>query len=256
MSDFIAGFAARHDAAAAALHQAFSPQPAAFAAVDLIEVRSPVGFTPRATPAGPVPEPDFGLHVEPEVAAGPKHFSPADRQANPTAGWDMMDPCVDGVPFIDPVEAAHAAGFAEGMAAASAQAQSQEEALLVGIQAALSGGRVDREALAGQLRQTVLFLVSKLVGEVGIAAERLAGRVEVASEMLADAAESALLRVHPDDVGLLQGRLPDTVFPVGDASVARGSFVLESASTVVEDGPALWLDQLAQAMDRVPVPAC
>ena len=249
MSDFIAGFAARHDAAAAALHQAFSPQPAGFAAVDLIEVRSPVGFTPRATPAGPMPEP------EPEMVA-PKHFSPADREANPTAGWDMMDPCLDATPFIDPVEAAHAAGFAEGMAAAQAQAQLQEDALLVGIQAALSGGRIDREALAGQLRQTVLFLVSKLVGEVGVAAERLAGRVEVASEMLADAAESALLRVHPDDVALLQGRLPDTVFAVGDASVARGSFVLESASTVVEDGPALWLDQLAQAMDRVPVPAC
>ena len=28
----------------------------------------------------------------------------------------------------------------------------------------------------------------------------------------------------------------------------RGSFVLESASTVVEDGPDLWLDQLATAI--------
>jgi flagellar assembly protein FliH len=30
--------------------------------------------------------------------------------------------------------------------------------------------------------------------------------------------------------------------------------VLESASTIVEDGPELWLEQLAQAIDRVAVP--
>jgi flagellar assembly protein FliH len=44
------------------------------------------------------------------------------------------------------------------------------------------------------------------------------------------------------------------VFAVGDVHVARGSFVLESASTIVEDGPELWLEQLAQAIDRVAVP--
>ena len=73
--------------------------------------------------------------------------------------------------------------------------------------------------------------------------------------MLADAGESALLRVHPDDVALLDGRLPDTIFAAGDAGVERGGFVLESASTVVEDGPERWLEQLAQAIDRIPVPA-
>ena len=53
---------------------------------------------------------------------------------------------------------------------------------------------------------------------------------------------------------LLEGRLPATIFAVGDAAIARGSFVMESASTIVEDGPELWLDQLAQAIDRVAVP--
>ena len=55
---------------------------------------------------------------------------------------------------------------------------------------------------------------------------------------------------------LLADALPKSIFAAADPHLARGSFVLESASTVVEDGPALWLDQLAQAMDRVPVPAC
>ena len=41
---------------------------------------------------------------------------------------------------------------------------------------------------------------------------------------------------------------------VGDPHLARGAFVIESASTIVEDGPDLWLEQLAQAIDRVPIP--
>ena len=109
--------------------------------------------------------------------------------------------------------------------------------------------------MAEQLRRTVLMLVTRIIGDVGVEAERLAARVEVAADMLADAAESAMLRVHPDDVALLEGRLPATIFPVGDPNISRGSFVLESASTVVEDGPNLWIEQLAAAIDRVPIPA-
>ncbi len=120
-------------------------------------------------------------------------------------------------------------------------------------QAALNA-RIDRQAMAEQLRQTVLMLVGKLVGEIGVDADRLTGRIEAAMDLLSDAKEAAMLRVHPDDVALLTERLPQTVFPVGDPNVERGGFVLESASTIVEDGPSLWLDQLAAAIDKVPVP--
>jgi len=92
------------------------------------------------------------------------------------------------------------------------------------------------------------------VGETGVTPDLLAERIESATEMLADSAESALLRVHPDDVPLLEGKLPKTVFAAGDPVLKRGSFVLESASTVVEDGPDHWLEQLAAAIDRIPVP--
>ena len=119
-----------------------------------------------------------------------------------------------------------------------------------------SGNRLDRERIAARIRETVLLLVGKLVGEAGVSAELLARRVGTATDLLADSAESALLRVHPDDVALLDGRLPATVFAVGDPAVARGGFVMESASTIVEDGPALWLEQLTTAIDRVAVPAC
>ena len=228
MSDgFVAGFAARHAVASSLLQQAFAP---------------PTGFAPRS----------------PAEVRGPCHFSPADPTVDPTAGWNPLDADAPPSPFVDPLEAAHAAGYAEGLAAAVAAAQvttNRDAALLTGIGAALSGGRIDRETMAAQLRQTVLLLVTRIVGDVGVEAERLAARVDVAAELLADKAESAMLRVHPDDVALLDSRLPATIFAVGDAAVSRGSFVLESASTVVEDGPALWMEQLAAAIDRVPLPA-
>jgi len=116
--------------------------------------------------------------------------------------------------------------------------------------------RIDREQLAHQLREAVVTLVTKLVGEIGISGDLLAGRITAAVDLLADGAEAAMLRVNPDDVDLLKDKLPAPILPVGDASIDRGSFVLESASTIVEEGPDLWLEQLAQAIDRVAVPTC
>lgn len=246
---FTAGFASRHTTTANILASAFAP-PSGFAAADIRErvtARPTSNFASPSFTSQPVAEPGT-----------PKHFSPADKDVNPTAGWDPLDP-VSESSFIDPLADAHAAGYAEGLAAAAAAAQAgaaRDGALLGDLASALGGDRIDRDRIAAQLRQTVLFLVSKLVGEVGIAPDVLAGRIETAADLLSDSAESALLRVHPDDVALLEGRLPKSIFAAGDPSVARGSFVLESASTIVEDGPELWLDQLAQAIDRVPVPKC
>ncbi|TPG41291.1 flagellar biosynthesis protein FliH [Sphingomonas koreensis] len=257
LSGFTAGFTARHNAAAEALHHAFHVEGQDFSPADLkarAGNRGPNSFAPQD--------------------GKPKHFSPADAQANPTEGWDPFaaanadQPPAGASSFIDPIKAAHDMGYAEGIAhdmgyaegmvagqAAAAEAQARDRALFEGLATALrAGGQLDREKMAGQLRQTVLHLVRRLVGEVGIAPDLLAKRITVAAEMLADSAESALLHVHPDDVPLLDGKLPKTIFAAGDASVVRGSFVLESASTIVEDGPELWLEQLTQAIDRIAVP--
>lgn len=240
---FRAGFSARHDAAAAALGAAFA-LPTPFEAFDLRASPRPKGFAPA--PEG-----------------GPRHFTPLDPERNPTEGWDPLDPSLeqgDGGGFVDPIAAARAAGHAEGVAATMAQTAAdcaRDRALAEALGDALGKGvGFDRERIARQLRQTVLLLVERLVGEVGIAPDTLAARIEAAVDILADSAESALLRLNPDDVALVADRLPKTLFPVGDPMIARGSFVLESASTIVEDGPDHWLGQLAAAIDRVAVPLC
>jgi flagellar assembly protein FliH len=243
MSDFTAGFAVRHKAVAQALEHAFAMPPEGFAPVDL-QARAarrsgPVSFSPQNL--------------------GPKHFEPADPDAKPTEGWDPFEPQASASAFVDPIATAHAAGIAEGLALARAEiteAGERDRTLLADLARALrADDRLDRERMARQLRQTVMFLVTKLVGEIGIAPDLLAGRIDAAADILADSAESAMLRVHPDDVALLEGKLPKSVFAVGDAGVARGGFVLESASTIIEDSPDIWLEQLAQAIDRIAMPA-
>ena len=241
MSEFQPGFAGRHRAAAHVLQRAFE---------------APIGFAPSEV------EHIGRRRIDEEIAA-PKHFSPADPNVKATEGWDPFEADLSkaqsgGGAFSDPIAAAHAAGVAEGRAAAVAEiedAHAREAALLEQVSTALArGAHFDRERMAGHLRQTVLHLVSKLVGEVGIAPDVLAARITAAVDLLADNAESALLRLHPDDVPLVEGKLPPSMFPVGDPHLARGAFVIESASTIVEDGPDLWLEQLAQAIDRVPIP--
>ncbi|MDP5280383.1 FliH/SctL family protein [Sphingomonas sp. DG1-23] len=241
MSDFAPGFAGRIHAAAHVLQRAFG-EGSAFAAADVGSI---------------------GRRGFEEPAVSPRHFSPADPGTNPTEGWDPFAAEAPATPaaFVDPIAAAHEAGFAEGRAAALAElgeARAREAALLDQVSEALAAGaHFDRERMAGHLRQTVLHLVQRMIGDAGIAPDILAARIAAAVDLLADGAESALLRLHPEDVPLVQGKLPAAIFPVGDPHVTRGSFVIESASTIVEDGPEIWLEQLALAIDRVPIPpAC
>jgi flagellar assembly protein FliH len=236
---FVVGFPGRRDAAADA-------------ALANRDATPPAGFTPAELIARI--EQAFGGG---EPVGRPKHFHPQNPDADPTAGWDPLD--AGQAPFVDPVDAARTTGYDEGYAAAVAAVQeksARDDALMTGIAASIGGGAMDRAALAEQLRRTVLTLVGRVIGEAGVSGELLAKRVEAATDCLADATESAMLRVHPDDVALLEGRLPATVFAVGDAAISRGSFVMESASTVIEDGPAMWLEQLEAAIDKVALPTC
>ena len=232
--DFVAGFASRHDQAGAALRRAFAARGSAFAPRDM---------TPE-----PPPQPDVR----------PKHFEPADREADPTEGWDPFDTTQQTSGFVDPIATARAAGYDEGVAAALAEVAAnaaRDRQLFDGLVAAINDDRrIDRDRLAGHLRQTVLHFVRQMVGEAEIDGDLLNRRVQLAAGMLADDAESAVLRLNPEDLPLVDGRLPDNIFAAGDAGVERGHFVLESSATIVEEGPGLWLEQLAQAIDRAALP--
>ncbi|MEH3100120.1 FliH/SctL family protein [Sphingomonas adhaesiva] len=258
---FVIGLPSRSDAAASTrVRERREQSIAGFSPAELIQRIEEAFGDDTATVVGA----RRGGAAQPSAAdtdAGmPRHFAPADRDANPTAGWDPLGAQADDTAFIDRLEVARAEGYEDGIAAATLAARADAErdrAMLDTLVMELkAGGAIDRAALAEKLRRTVLALVRQVVGDTGVSAELLGRRIAAATEMLADASESAMLRVHPDDVALLEGKLPDTIFAVGDAAVARGSFVLEAASTIVEDGPDMWLEQLTSAIDRVALPAC
>jgi len=245
---FVAGLSARHDDAAIRLQRVVAERPAGFAPADLI-ARIRQAFE------------DNGGSGDGEALCA---YTPAERDAKLAKGWNAIasDDDAEAADSAAEIEAArqagHDAGFAAGLAAARAElgeAAERDRAMLARLVEALrADARIDRERLARNLRQTVQHLVTRLVGEAGVSAELLAARVTAATELLADAAESAVLRVNPADMALLAGNLPATIAPLGDPQVARGSFVLEAASTIVEDGPELWLEQLARTLDKVALP--
>jgi len=125
LNDFVAGFASRHDQAGAALRRAFAAKGVAF---------SPRDMTPE-----PPPQPE----------AQPRHFEPADRDGDPTQGWDPFDATQQPSGFVDPIATAKALGYEEGVAAAMAQVAAnaaRDRALIDDLTAAINDDRrIDRD---------------------------------------------------------------------------------------------------------------
>ncbi|MFW2829606.1 FliH/SctL family protein [Sphingomonas sp. ID0503] len=215
-----------------ARRQSFAPQPAAWtrpAASD--------GFTPgfAGAPAAPfvapaVAEPVIEIveEIVPEVIEPP-------------------------VPQFDEAEV-YAAGFAEGERVAREAYEASTDACAKMIAGLAGATGFDRAALSERLRNTVLALVQQVVGECGVSPALLSQRIDRAIGMLADVTEPARLFLHPDDLAMLDGSLPGNVASVGDEKMSRGSFRLETLTAEVEDGPAMWLDQLTAALDTVALP--
>lgn len=207
------------------------------------------GFTTKAKRATIVSLADF----VPSTAFGgaPQPAVNDDAADVPVVEGEVVQEAHEEQADAQAVADAFAAGFAEGERSAHA-AMSAETASCARLIVALTGTtRFDRETLAQRLQQTVLHLTRQLVGELGVAPERLAQRVEEAVDMLADATEPARVTLHPDDLALIREHLPAHVAAVPNLQIERGGFRLETMSATIEDGPALWMEQLATALDRV-----
>ena len=183
----------------------------------------------------------------------PRHFRPADPDANPTAGWDPFRAAAAGADDAIPDMAAVAvAGERPAIDAATSAALAAQIA-----DAFAAGRQIDRAALAEQLRATVLHLVEQMLGEAAVDPERLGARIAAATALLGEAPVGAVtIRLHPAECDAVAPLLPAGVAACADAAIERGGFVLENAVTRIEEGPGAWLDQLRAATARVPVPSC
>jgi flagellar assembly protein FliH len=145
---------------------------------------------------------------------------------------------------------AYAQGIEDGRRAME-KALDEERAAIARLAASLEGLRPEPTGpLALLLAETVDRLVREILGEVDIDANRLLARAKAAAALIGKAVEPSRLRVHPDDVDLLAPA--DLPVPVeGDPSLARGSIVLETAEGWIEDGPAVRLERLRAALDKM-----
>ena len=192
-------------------------------------------------------------------------FQPADPGRNPTAGWDPFAAADSDTPggAASSIRSRRRMprGYAEGRAAALAEAAAMRRAAIAALLDAISPPRCAPTAArsradgARSCARRCCISSAKLVGEVGVAPDLLAARIEAATDLLADSAESALLRVHPDDVAAARGQAAQDGVRGRRrrrrARQLRARIAPRRSSRMARD---LWLEQLAQAIDRVALP--
>lgn len=156
------------------------------------------------------------------------------------------------MPEPDLAEEAFADGYAKGLEEgfAQAMARAEEDAAARGhIELAL-GRLSETEELRFEerLRETVLILCEKTLQPLATDPEALSERVSCALMLLRRTEDERILRLHPADIALLKGRLPETVKIEPDPSLERGELRIETSEGGVEDGPGQWRRALCEAL--------
>ena len=152
----------------------------------------------------------------------------------------------------DPIEAAFSEGYAKGFEDAAAQSKAQAE------QDAAARGRIETafERLADseglrleeRLRETVLALCEHALAPLATDPEALTARISKVLMALRRSEDERVLRLHPEDMVLIAGRLPENVKVEPDPSLSRGELRVETAEGGMEDGPDQWRRTLAEAL--------
>lgn len=152
----------------------------------------------------------------------------------------------------DPIATAFAEGFAAGsneaLEAAEAAAQAAAEAR---AKIEFSFTRLDAdlaEKLRDKLLETVTALCESVLQPLALDADALARRVETAVGMFVRADDERVVRLHPDDLALVEGKLPADWQFFPDPALQRGALRVETVSGGVEDGPAQWRSAIVEAL--------
>lgn len=152
----------------------------------------------------------------------------------------------------DPVQQAWDQGYAAGLAEARADAEiraAEQEAAFGRLQFTL--GQIDaemQERLRERLLETVAALCEAAIAPLALDADALRRRVDAACAMLANAEGEKVLRLHPDDIALIEKFVPQIYVIKEYIAIERGTLVVETGQGGVEDGPAVWRRAIAEAL--------
>lgn len=179
-------------------------------------------------------------------------FQP-DGDSSDLLAPDELLPPVDEAGEID-IEKVQADAFAQGFEAGRRTVEMEVAAERDAITRLAENLQIlepqPTNALAVLMAEAVERLVRQIVGQVDIDKDMLMERAERVAAMIGEDVEPGRLRVHPDDAALLSpARLPVAI--LGDASLERGTLLLETGEGWIEDGPAVRLERLRAALDKM-----
>lgn len=177
-------------------------------------------------------------------------FQP-DSTGEDLVGGDDADHAAPAEPDMETVQAnAFAEGFEAGRKTVELEIAAERGAIARFAERLEVLKPQPTNALAVLLAEAVERLVQEIVGTVEIDRATLAERAERAAAMIGEDTDPARLRLHPDDLPLLEGA-NIAVALVADPSLTRGTILLETGEGWIEDGPAVRLERLRAALDRM-----
>ncbi|MFC3098916.1 FliH/SctL family protein [Alteraurantiacibacter palmitatis] len=143
---------------------------------------------------------------------------------------------------------AFAEGEAQGRALAEAAFIEAEEArAALTLSLAQLDEAMERE-LAQRLAECVAALCEATLAPLALDRAALERRCVRAAGMVGEGITDASLRLHPDDVRLLDPAFASTWHILPDPMLERGSVVFDTAEGAVVDGPAEWRAALREAL--------
>jgi flagellar assembly protein FliH len=160
---------------------------------------------------------------------------------------------VEAEPDADAVrDEALARAFAEGQVRGRALAEAafveeSESRAALSLSLAQLDENLARE-LAQRLAETVAVLCEATLAPLALDRDMLERRCVAAAARVGEGVLDATLRLHPDDVALLDCGFASTWHILPDASLERGTVVFDMAEGAVIDGPGEWRDALREAL--------
>lgn len=204
---------------------------------------------------GGAAEPDAPRPVEPqsgrwfERLAGDAAFRPLESYARP----DGIAPIPAAPDLVDAVTADAMADALVDAEARGRQAALAEMANEGAARAALklSFQRLDdalQEELGTRIAETVAALCEQVLAPLALDRSALQARGLAAAALLRDGIEASCLRLHPDDIPLLDEDFAARWPVEADARLERGTLQFDTAEGAVRDGPAEWRAALHEAL--------
>lgn len=197
-------------------------------------------------------EPMFATRPAPDAGSGPAWLSALSNRGGFSADLNfgaVASPRSDKqAEAEDAIAAAFAQGEAHGRALALAEIAEEAE-----IHASLSLSMVQldetmQQQLALYLAEAVAALCETALAPLVLDREALERRCVTAASMVGHGITDASLRLHPDDVAMLDRSFASTWHILPDAELERGTVVFDMAEGAVIDGPGEWRLALREAL--------